>query len=93
MSATAEITVSVSQATYERLKQRAEEEKCSIAEVLEEDLELGEKRSEAFRRMGEAIARSQAAAILNGTSEMTMEQINEEIDAARREAAELRRPA
>jgi predicted transcriptional regulator len=93
MSVATVVEVPISQTVYQRLKRRAEEENRDVTDVIEEALIDSEERREAFRRMGEAMERSQAAAILNGTSEMTMEEINEEIALARREAELLRKSA
>jgi hypothetical protein len=82
------VEVPIPQTVYQQLKRRADEENRNVTDVIEESLLDSEQRREAFRRMGEAIERSQAAAILNGTSEMTMDEINEEIALARRERPE-----
>jgi len=97
MSAIVVVTVPVTQPTYERLSRRAAEEGRTVAEVLEDTIQEAERfaaeRTEAFRRMGEAVKSLQEEAILNGTSTMTMDEINEEIMLMHREqAAENMRP-
>jgi hypothetical protein len=44
-------------------------------------------RKGVYERMGQLISEIQQQSVLNGTSEMTMDEIDEEIAAARREAA------
>jgi alkanesulfonate monooxygenase SsuD/methylene tetrahydromethanopterin reductase-like flavin-dependent oxidoreductase (luciferase family) len=97
MSATQVVTVPVTQATYERLSRRASQEGRSVAEVLEDTVaeadRLAEERRVAFQRMGEAIRSLQDQSIINGTSNMTMDEINEEIALMHREQAEQRKSA
>jgi len=92
MSATQVVTVPVTQSTYERLQRRADEQRRSVTDVLDDVVRqidiADERRRESFRRMGEAMFRMQEESIRNGNSEMTMDEINEEIALARREAAE-----
>jgi hypothetical protein len=88
MSTATVVTVPIPQATYDRLSRRASEENRSVPEVLVETINEAEDRREAFRRMGAAIAYLQEQSIVNGTSEMTMDEINEEIALYHREKAE-----
>ncbi len=95
--ATSILSVPVSQATYDRLATRAASEGRTIAEVLEDTILAAERaateRCEDFRRMGEAVKFLQEQSVLNGTSDMTMDEINEEIAAMHREQAALRKTA
>ena len=87
-------TVPITQAAYAILSDRAKEEGLTVSEVLEETIREPVERREAFRRMGEAIKSLQEQSVINGTSEMTMDEINEEIELMHRErAAELRKSA
>jgi len=87
MSTNGLVEVRISQSSYERLTEQANRENRSVTDLVEESLRQAEERREAFRRMGEAMAAMQQEAVRNGTSNMTMDEINEEIAAARREMA------
>jgi predicted CopG family antitoxin len=91
MSVATVVEVPISQTVYQRLKRRAEEEKRDVTDVIEEALTDAEDRREAFHRMGEAIKSLQEQSVINGTSEMTMDEINEEIALMHREQQELRK--
>ena len=93
MSTATAVTVPITQAAYAILSDRAKEEGLTVSEVLEETIREAAERREVFRRMREAMEQSQAAAVLNGTSTMTMDEINEEIELMHRERAALRKSA
>jgi hypothetical protein len=79
------IDLKVSQPTFEMLERFAADEDRSAEAVLEDSIRLYAERVEAFRRMGEAMERMRAEAARNGTSTMTMDEIDAEIAAVRAE--------
>jgi len=60
-----------------------------MSELMRETLRVYEneelRRAEAARRFGEAVRLAQKQSAINGTDKMTMDEIDEEIAAARRE--------
>jgi hypothetical protein len=87
------VEVRISQSSYERLRQYASRENRSITELVEESIQQAEERREAMRRSADAMRSLQEEAARNGTASMTMDEINEEIAAARREMASARQGA
>jgi hypothetical protein len=79
------ITVEISPLAYQLLEQFAADEKRPATAIVEDSLRMYAERVEAFRRMEEAMKRSHELARENGTSEMTMDEINLEIATYRAE--------
>lgn len=86
------IEVPVTQTVFNQLLQFAKAEDRSVSEIIE-DLVLDYERREAMRRSAEAMRRLQEEAVRNGTAGMTMDEVNEEIAAARKETANARQSA
>jgi predicted CopG family antitoxin len=80
------IEVPVTQTVFNQLLQFAKAEDRSVSEIIE-DLVLDYERREAMRRSAEAMRRLQEEAVRNGTAGMTMDEVNEEIAAARKDMA------
>jgi hypothetical protein len=79
------VTVEISPETYQLLKGFVQSESRPATSILEDSIRLYAERIQAFERMEEAMKRAQQRAIENGTSEMTMEEIDLEIATYRAE--------
>jgi len=92
MRTTKVISFSLPEAQYKKAVRLAKKENRTMSELLREALRIYEaenqRRNEAFRQMGEALVSMQKDAVKRGLDKMTMDEINEEIAAARREARE-----
>jgi predicted transcriptional regulator len=92
MRTTKVISISLPEAQYKKAVRLAKKQNRTMSELMREAFRVYEteelRRAEAFRRMGSAVAAIQRASVLNGTDKMTMEEIDEEIAAARRELRE-----
>lgn len=92
MRTTKVISVSLPEAQYKKAVRLAKKENRTMSELMREALRAYEaekqRRDEAFRRMGEAIEHMRAEAVKRGLDKMTMDEINEEIAAARKEMRE-----
>lgn len=97
MRTTKVISISLPEAQYKKAVRLAKKENRTMSELMREALRVYEseeqRRAEAFRRMGEIIASIQQDSVRNGTDKMTMEEIDEEIAAARRERNSLAKSA
>jgi predicted transcriptional regulator len=78
-------TVEVSSSAYQLLEQLAASEQRAISAIIEDSLRMYGERVVAFRRMEEALKRAHELASENGTSEMSMDDINVEIATYRAE--------
>ena len=78
--------IPVTQNDFEQLLQFAKASDKTIAEVVSDLLREHEYR-ELLRKSAIAMAEIQAEAQRNGTCNMTLDEINEEIEAARRDMA------
>jgi hypothetical protein len=81
------IEVPITRTSFELLLQLAEEESRSAADVIHDALLREKQFRDVMRRSAEAMARMQEISERHGNCNMTLEEINEEIDAARREMA------
>jgi predicted transcriptional regulator len=94
MRTTKVISISLSEAQYKKAVKLAKKQNRTMSELMREALRSYEaeqqRRAEAFRKMGEAIASMQAESVKRGLDKMTMDEINEEIAAARREMRQAR---
>jgi predicted transcriptional regulator len=100
MRTTKVVSISLPEAQYKKAVRLAKKENRTMSELMREALRVYEtqeqRRAEAFKGMGEAIAEAQRQSVLNGTDKMTVDEINEEIAAVRREVrkrASLSKPA
>ena len=93
MRTTKVISISLPEAQYKKAVRLAKKQNRTMSELMREALRAYEteelRRAAAFRRMGELVASIQADSVRNGTDKITMDEINEEIAAARRERASL----
>jgi predicted transcriptional regulator len=89
MRTTKVVSISLPEAQYKKAVRLAKKENRTMSELMREALRVyetqGQRRAEAFKGMGEAIAEAQRQSVLNGIDKMTMDEINEEIAAVRRE--------
>lgn len=92
MRTTKVISISLPEAQYKKAVRLAKKQNRTMSELMREALRVYEteelRRAEGFRRMSEIVASIQEDSIRNGTDKMTMDEINEEIAAARREIRE-----
>jgi predicted CopG family antitoxin len=86
------IEVPVTRTVFDQLVHVAKTENRSVSEIIG-DLVIESERREVMRRSGEAMRRLQEESVRNGTSTMTMDEINDEIAVARREMASARKSA
>ncbi len=86
------IAVPISKTAYDQLVTLAKEHNRTVMEVVEDAIRAYDVR-EAFRQSAKAMKSIQEEATRNGTSTMTLEDINEEIAAARREMRDFARTA
>jgi hypothetical protein len=92
MSEQALIEVPVTQTVFDQLVQFAKAEDRSVSEIIEV-LVFDYERREVMRRSAEAMRRLQEEARRNGTAGMTLDEINQEIAAARKEITSARESA
>lgn len=89
MRTTKVLSISLPEAQYKKAVRLAKKQNRTMSELMREALRVYEseeqRRAEAFRRMSEIVSSIHEDSIRNGTDKMTMEEINEEIAAARRE--------
>ena len=97
MRTTKVISISLPEAQYKKAVRLAKKENRTMSELMREALRVYEneelRRAEAARRFGEAVRSTQKQSVINGTDKMTMEEIDEEIAAARRAARRLAKSA
>jgi hypothetical protein len=80
------VSISITKSAFEAIGAAAAMRKRSIPQALDDLLaERTAMREQMFQRAEEAMKRSQQQAMLDGTSEMTIEEIIEEIAQGRRE--------
>ena len=89
MRTTKVISISLPEAQYKKAVRLAKKQNRTMSELMREALRAYEteelRRAEGFRRMSEIVASIQEDSKRDGTDKMTMDQINEEIAAARHE--------
>lgn len=92
MRTTKVISISLPEAQYKKAVRLAKKQNRTMSELMREALRTYEsvelRRAEGFRRLREVVASMQEDSKRNGTDKMTMDEINEEIAAARREIRE-----
>lgn len=97
MRTTKVISISLPEAQYKKAVRLARKQNRTMSELMREALRVYEaeelRRAEAARRFGEAMRAIQEQSAINGTDKMTMDEINEEIAAARRELRKLAKSA
>lgn len=97
MRTTKVISISLPEAQYKKAVRLAKKQNRTMSELMREALRVYEteelRRAEAARQFGEAVKAIQKQSIINGTDKMTMDEINDEIAAARREAREMAKSA
>jgi hypothetical protein len=75
----------------------AKKQNRTMSELMREALRVYEteelNRAESFRRMGELVASIQEDSKRNGTDKLTMDEINQEIAAVRRERSRIAKSA
>jgi len=89
MRSTKVVSISLPEAQYKKAVRLAKKENRTMSELMREALRVYEvekqRRAEAAVLFGEAVAEAQRQSVLNGTDKMTMDEINQEIAAVRRE--------
>lgn len=97
MRTTKVISISLPEAQYKKAVRLAKKENRTMSELMREALRVYEseelRRAEAFKRMSEVVASIQADSVRNGTDKMTMDEIDAEIAAARRERNSMAKSA
>jgi len=97
MRTTKVISISLPEAQYKKAVRLAKKQNRTMSELMREALRVYEteelNRAEATRRFGEAVRAIQEQSVANGTDKMTMDEINEEIAAARRQVRKLAKSA
>lgn len=97
MRTTKVISISLPEAQYKKAVRLAKKENRTMSELMREALRVYEseelRRAEAFKRMSEVVASIQADSERNGTDKMTMDEIDAEIAAARRERNSMAKSA
>lgn len=97
MRTTKVLSISLPEAQYKKAVRLAKKQNRTMSELMREALRVYEseeqRRAEAARHFGEAVRASQRQSVINGTDKITIEEINEEIAAARREQRNLARSA
>jgi predicted transcriptional regulator len=97
MRTTKVISISLPEAQYKKAVRLAKKQNRTMSELMREALRVYEteelRRADAFRRFGEVVRAIQKQSVINGTDKMTMDEIDEEIAAARRELREMAKSA
>lgn len=89
MRTTKVISFSLSEAQYKKVHRLARKEHRTMSELMREALRTYEaqllRRSEVAARFGQALSEARSKSAQDGADSMTMEEIDKEISAARRE--------
>ncbi len=97
MRTTKVISISLPEAQYKKAVRLAKKQNRTMSELMREALRAYEteelRRAEGLRRMSEIVTSIQGDSVINGTDKMTMDEIDEEIAAARRELREMAKSA